>query len=218
MTIDECINDYTSSARVVLTKKNVRDVVNLLLAGETITSTSRKLNISICNVSNVRNAFEDKCGLDFPNAKRNYQKNTSDSFSKIKLNNEEDILTLIEKNQSREISDIKQYIAKNLNVSTEKANKLFRKYMNEYCEPKCNIEPTKDAKGFENYVRDSKHSRETILNVIEYVELGHKRKEIAKALDLTPSELEAIIYRTRELGYLKKIKMGRPTIKIKGVV
>ena len=74
MTIDECIEDYVSSARVVLSKKNVRDIVNMLLDGETITNTARKLKIRVCNVSNVRNAFEDKCGLDFPNAKGTIKK------------------------------------------------------------------------------------------------------------------------------------------------
>lgn len=218
MTIDECINDYTSSARVVLTKKNVRDVVNLLLDGETITSTSRKLNISICNVSNVRNAFEDKCGLDFPNAKRNYQKNASDSFSKIELNSEEDILVLIENNQFIRNSELKRYIAENMNITFDKATKLFSKYMTEFCKPKnIKTDESETKIKLENYLAKSRHSRETVMEVARRAESGEKRKDTAKALGLTPSELQSIIYRLREIGYLK-IKMGRPSIKVKGVV
>ena len=70
MTIDECIKKYLSNHRVVLSEQNIRDILDMLLSGETVTNTARKLNIKSCNVANVRNVFEFKCGLVFPNAKR----------------------------------------------------------------------------------------------------------------------------------------------------
>ena len=218
MTIDECIEDYVSSARVVLSKKNVRDIINMLLNRETITNTARKLKIKICNVSNVRNAFEDKCGLVFPNAKRNYKKNASDSFCKIELNNEEDILTLIENNQFVRSTEIRKYIAESFDIPFDKATKLYSKYMTEFCKSKNVKTDESEAKiKLENYLAKSRHSRETVMEVARRAESGEKRKDTAKALGLTPSELQNIIYRLREIGYLK-IKMGRPSIKIKGVV
>jgi len=219
MTIDECIIDYCCCNKVKFSKEKLTTIVTLLLEGKSYREIGKETNLLAGSVGHIKNTFQKRYGIEFPQTQKKKAENTHRNVGyKVELRNEEDILALIETNQTVVISSLKQYVADSLNTSYEEASHLFNKYMNEYCEPKHNIEPKKDKKGFENYIRDSKHSKETILSVIEYVELGHKRKDISKALNLTPSELEAIIYRTRELGYLKKVKMGRPSIKIKGVV
>ena len=58
MTIDECISKYLSGHRVVLTEQNIRDILDMLLSGETVTNTARKLKLKSCNVANVRNVFD----------------------------------------------------------------------------------------------------------------------------------------------------------------
>lgn len=209
MTIDECIEDYVSSARVVLSKKNVRDIVNMLLDGETITNTARKLKIKICNVSNVRNAFEDKCGLVFPNAKRNYKKNASDSFCKIELNNEEDILTLIENNQFVRSTEIRKYIAESFNIPFDKATKLYSEYMTEFCRFKGDDKNENERK-LEKYISKSKFPKEIIFEIIERVNLGEERKKVGQDLGLTIYEMQGIVRRLRELSFIDKSKTGRP--------
>lgn len=209
MTIDECIIDYVSSARVVLTKKNVRDIVNMLLDGETITNTARKLKIKVCNVSNVRNVFEDKCGLVFPNAKRNYKKNASDSFCKIELNNEEDILTLIENNQFVRSTEIRKYIAESFNIPFDKATKLYSEYMTEFCRFKGDDKNENERK-LEKYISKSKFPKEIIFEIIERVNLGEERKKVGQDLGLTIYEMQGIVRRLRELSFIDKSKTGRP--------
>lgn len=219
MNIDECIIDYCCDPKVKFSEKTIRTIVTMLLDGKSPSITSRRTKVTYNTVLYIKNAFTKKYKIEFPKTQQQKAENTHRNVGyKVKIENEEDIAKLIENNQTVIISSLKQYVADSLNTSYKEASRIFNKYMNEYCEPKCSTEPAKDVEGFENYIRDSKHSKETILSVIEYVELGHKRKDISKSLNLTPSELETIIYRTRELGYLKKIKMGRPSIKIKGVI
>lgn len=166
MTIDECVKRYCSNTNVVLTEKEVKETVKLLLSGETLTDTANKLNIKVCNVYNVRNVFETKCGLIFPNAKRTNKK-YSEKLCKVKLINEEDIAELIESNQAVTNSKLKQYIAETLNMPYDKAGKLYRKYMNEYCRFKGGFEESEGNEiKLENYIVNSRHSRKTIMEVL----------------------------------------------------
>lgn len=203
MTVDRCIEEYLSSARVVLTEKNMRDILDLLLKGETLTNTAKKLNLKVSNVSTARNAFENKCGIVFPNAKRTHKKYDY-KLKKVELNDEEDISELIEKNQEIKGSILRRYIAETLDIPYEKANKLFSEYMKEYCKFKGEwLDKAEIEIKLEKYLFKSRHSRETVMEVVERVNAKEERKVIAKDLGLTSNELQSIIYRLRELGYIK---------------
>ena len=213
MTIDECVKRYCSNTNVVLTEKEVKETVKLLLSGETLTDTANKLNIKVCNVYNVRNVFETKCGLIFPKAKRTNKK-YSEKLCKVKLINEEDIAELIENNQGVKNSNLKRYIAETLNMPYNKAGKLYRKYMNEYCRFKGSFEDKKEVEiKLNKYIANSRHSRQTIMEVAKRIEAGDIRKEIMKDLNLSKNELQAIVYRLKELSVISKDKekIGRPT-------
>ena len=133
MTIDECISKYLSNHRVVLSEQNIRDILDMLLSGETVTSAARKLNIKSCNVSNVRNVFEDRCGLVFPNAKRQKRKQYNSKIKEVILATNDDIAKLIKMNDEINSESIKEYIRKSLKISEKKVNELFRKGMEIYC-------------------------------------------------------------------------------------
>ena len=133
MTIDECIEYYCSCTRCVLSKEDIRNILNLLLAGETLTSTARKLNIKVCNVATVRNVFEDRCGLVFPNAKRQKRKQYNSKIKEVILATNDDIAKLIKMNAEIEGESIKEYIRKSLKISEKKVNELFREGMEIYC-------------------------------------------------------------------------------------
>lgn len=213
MTIDECVNKYLEGHSLVLTEQDIRNVINMLLAGETITNTAKKLKLKTANVTNVRNVFENKCGLYFPNAKRVYKK-FDYKLSKTKLNSEKDILVLIEENQAVTNRELKTYISDVLNISFEKAGKLYRKYMNEYCRFKGSFEDKKEVEiKLNKYIANSRHSRQTIMEVAKRIEAGDIRKEIMKDLNLSKNELQAIVYRLKELSVISKDKekIGRPT-------
>ena len=100
MTIDECISKYLSNHRVVLSEQNIRDILDMLLSGETVTSAARKLNIKSCNVSNVRNVFEFKCGLVFPNAKRLKDRKYDSKIKEVDLKTNDDVVKLITINEA----------------------------------------------------------------------------------------------------------------------
>lgn len=213
MTIDECVNKYLEGHSLVLTEQDIRNVINMLLAGETITNTAKKLKLKTANVTNVRNVFENKCGLYFPNAKRVYKK-FDYKLSETKLNSEKDILILIEENQAVTNRELKTYISDVLNISFDKAGKLYRKYMNEYCRFKGGFEDKKEVEiKLNKYIANSRHSRQTIMEVAKRIEAGDIRKEIMKDLNLSKNELQAIVYRLKELGVISKgkEKVGRPT-------
>lgn len=133
MTIDECITKYLSNHRVVLSEQNIRDILDMLLSGETVTNTARKLNLKSCNVSNVRNVFEDRCGLVFPNAKRQKRKQYNSKIKEVILATNDDIAKLIKMNAEIEGESIKEYIRKSLKISEKKVNELFREGMEIYC-------------------------------------------------------------------------------------
>ena len=139
MTIDECITKYLSNHRVVLSEQNIRDILDMLLSGETVTNTARKLNLKSCNVSNVRNVFEFKCGLVFPNAKRQKRKQYNSKIKEIVLATTDDIAKLIKMNAEIEGESIKEYIRETLKISEKKTNELFRKGMETYCKDCLNI-------------------------------------------------------------------------------
>ena len=133
MTIDECIEYYCSCTRCVLTKEDIRNILDLLLSGETLTSTARKLNIKVCNVATVRNVFEDRCGLVFPNAKRQKRKQYNSKIKEVILATNDDIAKLIKMNDEINSESIKEYIRETLNISKKKTNELFREGMEIYC-------------------------------------------------------------------------------------
>ena len=133
MTIDECITKYLSNHRVVLSEQNIRDILDMLLSGETVTNTARKLNIKSCNVSNVRNVFEFKCGLVFPNAKRSKDKKYNSKIKEVNLKTNDDVVKLITINEAVNSKTIKEYIRETLNISKKKTDKLFRECMEIYC-------------------------------------------------------------------------------------
>lgn len=133
MTIDECITKYLSNHRVVLSEQNIRDILDMLLSGETVTNTARKLNIKVCNVATVRNVFEDRCGLVFPNAKRQKRKQYNSKIKEVILATNDDIAKLIKMNAEIEGESIKEYIRKSLKISDKKVNELFREGMEIYC-------------------------------------------------------------------------------------
>ena len=133
MTIDECISKYLSNHRVVLSEQNIRDILDMLLSGETVTSAARKLNIKSCNVSNVRNVFEFKCGLVFPNAKRLKDRKYDSKIKEVDLKTNDDVVKLIVLNEAVNSKTIKEYIRETLNISKKKTDKLFRECMEIYC-------------------------------------------------------------------------------------
>ena len=133
MTIDECILKYLSNHRVVLSEQNIRDILDMLLSGETVTNTARKLNLKSCNVSNVRNVFEFKCGLVFPNAKRSMDKKYNSKIKEVDLKTNDDVVKLITINEAVNSKTIKEYIRETLNISKKKTDKLFRECMEIYC-------------------------------------------------------------------------------------
>lgn len=133
MTIDECITKYLSNHRVVLSEQNIRDILDMLLSGETVTSAARKLNIKSCNVSNVRNVFEFKCGLVFPNAKRLKDRKYDSKIKEVDLKTNDDVVKLITINEAVNSKTIKEYIRETLNISKKKTNELFRECMEIYC-------------------------------------------------------------------------------------
>ena len=139
MTIDECIEYYCSCTRCVLTEEDIRNILDLLLSGETLTNTARKLNLKICNVATVRNVFEDRCGLVFPNAKRQKRKQYNSKIKEIVLATTDDIAKLIKMNAEIEGESIKEYIRETLKISEKKTNELFRKGMETYCKDCLNI-------------------------------------------------------------------------------
>ena len=143
MTIDECITKYLSNHRVVLSEQNIRDILDMLLSGETVTSAARKLNIKSCNVSNVRNVFEFKCGLVFPNAKRLKDRKYDSKIKEVDLKTNDDVVKLITINEAVNSKTIKEYIRETLNISKEKTDKLFRECMEIYC--KCCLEDIKKS-------------------------------------------------------------------------
>ena len=143
MTIDECITKYLSNHRVVLSEQNIRDILDMLLSGETVTNTARKLNIKSCNVSNVRNVFEFKCGLVFPNAKRSKDKKYNSKIKEVNLKTNDDVVKLITINEAVNSKTIKEYIRETLNISKKKTDKLFRECMEIYC--KCRLEDIKKS-------------------------------------------------------------------------
>ena len=133
MTIDECITKYLSNHRVVLSEQNIRDILDMLLSGETVTNTARKLNLKSCNVSNVRNVFEFKCELVFPNAKRLKDKKYNSKIKEVDLKTNDDVVKLITINEAVNSKTIKEYIKETLNISKKKTDKLFRECMEIYC-------------------------------------------------------------------------------------
>ena len=133
MTIDECITKYLSNHRVVLSEQNIRDILDMLLSGETVTNTARKLNLKSCNVSNVRNVFEFKCELVFPNAKRLRDKKYNSKIKEVDLKTNDDVVKLITINEAVNSKTIKEYIRETLNISNKKTDKLFRECMEIYC-------------------------------------------------------------------------------------
>ena len=133
MTIDECIFKYLSNHRVVLSEQNIRDILDMLLSGETVTNTARKLNLKSCNVSNVRNVFEFKCELVFPNAKRLKDKKYNSKIKEVDLKTNDDVVKLITINEAVNSKTIKEYIKETLNISKKKTDKLFRECMEIYC-------------------------------------------------------------------------------------
>ena len=143
MTIDECITKYLSNHRVVLSEQNIRDILDMLLSGETVTSAARKLNIKSCNVSNVRNVFEFKCGLVFPNAKRLKDRKYDSKIKEVDLKTNDDVVKLITINEAVNSKTIKEYIRETLNISKKKTDKLFRECMEIYC--KCCLEDIKKS-------------------------------------------------------------------------
>ena len=143
MTIDECIEYYCSCTRCVLSKEDIRNILNLLLAGGTLTSTARKLNIKVCNVATVRNVFEFRCGLVFPNAKRLRDKKYNSKIKEVNLKTNDDVVKLITINEAVNSKTIKEYIRETLNISKKKTDKLFRECMEIYC--KCCLEDIKKS-------------------------------------------------------------------------
>ena len=133
MTIDECITKYLSNHRVVLSEQNIRDILDMLLSGETVTNTARKLNLKSCNVANVRNVFEFKCELVFPNAKRLKDKKYNSKIKEVDLKTNDDVVKLITINEAVNSKTIKEYIKETLNISKKKTDKLFRECMEIYC-------------------------------------------------------------------------------------
>ena len=133
MTIDECITKYLSNHRVVLSEQNIRDILDMLLSGETVTNTARKLNLKSCNVANVRNVFEFKCELVFPNAKRLKDKKYNSKIKEVDLKTNDDVVKLITINEAVNSKTIKEYIRETLNISKKKTDKLFREGMEIYC-------------------------------------------------------------------------------------
>ena len=133
MTIDECISKYLSNHRVVLSEQNIRDILDMLLSGETVTSAARKLNLKSCNVANVRNVFEFKCELVFPNAKRLKDKKYNSKIKEVDLKTNDDVVKLITINEAVNSKTIKEYIRETLNISKKKTDKLFRESMEIYC-------------------------------------------------------------------------------------
>ena len=133
MTIDECITKYLSNHRVVLSEQNIRDILDMLLSGETVTNTARKLNLKSCNVANVRNVFEFKCELVFPNAKRLRDKKYNSKIKEVDLKTNDDVVKLITINEAVNSKTIKEYIRETLNISNKKTDKLFRECMEIYC-------------------------------------------------------------------------------------
>ena len=123
MTIDECITKYLSNHRVVLSEQNIRDILDMLLSGETVTSTARKLNLKSCNVANVRNVFEFKCELVFPNAKRLKDKKYNSKIKEVDLKTNDDVVKLITINEAVNSKTIKEYIRETLNISKKKTDK-----------------------------------------------------------------------------------------------
>ena len=148
MTIDECISKYISGHRVVLSEQNIRDILDMLLSGETVTNTARKLNLKSwnlksCNVANVRNVFEFKCELVFPNAKRLKDKKYNSKIKEVDLKTNDDVVKLITINEAVNSKTIKEYIRETLNISKKKTDKLFRECMEIYC--KCRLEDIKKS-------------------------------------------------------------------------
>ena len=143
MTIDECITKYLSNHRVVLTEQNIRDILDMLLSGETVTNTARKLNIKVCNVATVRNVFEFRCELVFPNAKRLKDRKYNSKIKEVNLKTNDDVVKLITINEAVNSKTIKEYIRETLNISKKKTDKLFRECMEIYC--KCCLEDIKKS-------------------------------------------------------------------------
>ena len=103
------------------------------LSGETVTNTARKLNLKSCNVANVRNVFEFKCELVFPNAKRLKDKKYNSKIKEVDLKTNDDVVKLITINEAVNSKTIKEYIRETLNISKKKTDKLFRESMEIYC-------------------------------------------------------------------------------------
>ena len=143
MTIDECITKYLSGHRVVLTEQNIRDILDMLLSGETVTNTARKLNLKSFNVATVRNVFEFECGLVFPNAKRLRDKKYNSKIKGVDLKTNDDVVKLIVLNEAVNSKTIKEYIRETLNISKKKTDKLFRESMEIYC--KCCLKDIKKS-------------------------------------------------------------------------
>ena len=100
---------------------------------KTRSNTARKLNLKSFNVANVRNMFEFKCGLVFPNAKRLRDKKYNSKIKRVDLKTNDDVVKLITINEAVNSKTIKEYIRETLNISKKKTDKLFRECMEIYC-------------------------------------------------------------------------------------